>query len=98
MGINFIVVSPDVTEDVFPGEAPSETVRRLARRKATAGAQRHPDAIVLGADTIVGLDDTILGKPADAGEAARMLKQLRGTSHTVYSGVAVAAGQQVWDD
>ncbi len=74
----------------MPGEAPAAYVRRLAEAKATAVAQRHRDAMVLGADTTVVVDGDILGKPADAAEAAAMLGRLQGRAHEVLTGVAVA--------
>lgn len=84
------VVDPaDVDEAVRPGEAPVPYVRRLAEAKARAVAARHPGAVVLAADTTVVLDGAILGKPADAAEAAAMLGRLAGRAHRVATAVAV---------
>ncbi len=78
-----------VDESVRPGETPAEHVRRLAEAKAAAAAARYPDALVLGADTVVVRDGAILGKPRDAAEARSMLRSLAGRSHEVYTGVAI---------
>jgi MAF protein len=76
-----------------PDETPGEYVSRLALEKARSVAQRQPQAVVLGADTTVVIDGEVLEKPADAAEATRMLKALRGRPHTVVTGVAVVDGR-----
>ena len=93
-GLEFSFFSADIDEAPRAGEPPDELVWRLSRAKAALGVQRaaRPDAIVVGADTDVAIDGAILGKPTDAADATRMLKILRGRSHTVYSGVTVAQG------
>jgi septum formation protein len=73
-------------------------VRRLAIAKAVAVAARHPGALVLGADTTVAVDGDILGKPADAADAARMLRRLAGRAHSVHTGVALARDGEVRAD
>ena len=88
-GIAVDVDPIDVDERRLDGEAPAAAVERVARLKAEAGAARHPDRAVLGADTLVVLDDHIMGKPSDAADAARMLRQLSGRIHEVLTGVAV---------
>ena len=80
----------DVDERPNPGEAPAAYAERLAREKAAAGAVRHPADLVLGADTIVVIDDLILGKPGDDDDARRMLRVLSGRAHDVLTAVAVA--------
>ena len=85
LGVDFDVATSDVDETPLPGEKPVELVQRLAREKALAVAQRFPGQAVLGADTIVVLDDLVLGKPVDTAEATAMLRSLRGRSHTVLS-------------
>jgi len=103
-GYRFRVHPAHINEDVLPGEDPILYVTRLAREKAEAVfrelATASPDAektVVLGADTTVTLDNTILGKPADAADAARMLRLLSGRTHRVITGVALvtAAGVEV---
>jgi septum formation protein len=88
-GIAFDVVAADVDETALPGEAPEMHVRRLAEVKANAVAARYPDATILGADTVVVIDDRILGKPRDFDTAAGMLRALSGRSHEVLTGVSV---------
>jgi nucleoside triphosphate pyrophosphatase len=91
-GLEFKFMSADVDESPRRGESPKELVWRLSRAKAEIGARDYPNAIVVAADTDVSLDGAILGKPKDAADATRMLKQLRGRAHTVYSGITVAQG------
>lgn len=88
-GFPCTVVPADVDETPGAEETPREHVRRLARAKALAVARERPEATVLGADTVVVLDDEILGKPVDAADARRMLGRLGGRSHRVYTGVAL---------
>ncbi|MFD2369879.1 Maf family protein [Brevibacillus sp. GCM10020057] len=89
LGIPFRVQTSDVDETTAPGLSPHEVVEELAVRKARAVASLQQEGVVLGSDTIVVLDDQILGKPADEAEAFRMLTMLQGREHTVYSGVAL---------
>jgi septum formation protein len=89
-GYRFTVSHADLDETPHPGEAPAAYVQRLAEAKAAAVAGRHPDALVLGADTTVVVDGDILGKPVDAADAAAMLTRLQGRVHEVLTGVAVA--------
>lgn len=86
--------APDIDESPLPGEPAQHYVERLAREKAYAGWLKLPDderrdAVVLGADTCVVVDDRILGKPADADEAVAMLRQLSGREHTVMTAVCL---------
>lgn len=96
-GISFTVQPADIDETPRAGEAPREYAERLAREKALAVWQLRQWDVVLGADTIVVVDEVILGKPADAADAARMLRLLSGRTHRVITGVcvveAVASGQ-----
>lgn len=90
----FIVVNSDVDEREIPGENPDEFVMRLAKEKALKGGagvltNSLENAFVLGADTIVVDGTEILGKPQDQMDAARILKQLRGKTHKVLSGIAL---------
>lgn len=80
------------------GESCPDYARRIAEAKARAAAARHQGRLALGADTIVVLDDQVLGKPDDAAQAAAILARLSGRTHRVYTGVALAtadAGGQV---
>jgi MAF protein len=95
-GIDFRFLSVEVDESPQPGEPPDELVRRLSRAKAEISLRSDavPSATIVGADTDVSFDGTILGKPRDAADAARMLALLRGRAHTVYSGITVARGER----
>ncbi|MCL6562187.1 MAG: Maf family protein [Firmicutes bacterium] len=84
----FQVEVSEADESPRPGERPEAMVRRLAVLKAVLVARRHPQAVVLAADTTVALGERILGKPADPQEAKAMLSLLSGRRHQVYSGVA----------
>ena len=89
-GFRFEVDPVTVDERATDGESPREHVRRLAREKALAGAARHPDAIVLGADTVVVVSGAILGKPLDREDARQMLRRLSGRAHEVHTGIALS--------
>ena len=98
LGLEFGVIDLDLPEVRAAGEAPADYVRRVAREKAGAGLLRVvavPDALVLGADTEVILDDEVFGKPADADAAADMLHRLGGRTQQVVTAVAlVSAGRE----
>lgn len=90
LGVDFGILDVDVPEQRLPGEPPGDYVSRVAREKAGAGLLKvvgSPGAVVLGADTEVVLGDRVFGKPAEAGEAAQMLRALSGRTHTVISTV-----------
>ena len=89
LALAFTVIPADVDEQQRPGEAPLSYVRRLAQAKAAHIAQRFPEALVLGADTVVVLEQQVLGKPANVAQAQRMLTQLSGRQHTVITGLAL---------
>ena len=89
--IAFEIDPAHVPEEPKPGETPREYAMRLARDKARAVAERHPEAVVLGADTVVVVDGHLLEKPADAHDAERMLRLLAGRTHQVITGVCVVA-------
>ena len=86
-GFTFDVLVADVDEAVHPGEAPAAYVRRVAEAKGRAVASRAAGRRVLAADTTVVADGVILGKPADAADATRMLRALSGRAHQVLTGV-----------
>ena len=89
-GFTFDIVAAVVDEARHRGESPAAYVERLACEKARAGAAGRPEAVVIGADTAVVLEDEVLGKPVDADDAERMLRRLGGRTHDVLTGVAVA--------
>ena len=90
VGWEFIKDVPEIDETERAGEAPADYVRRLAAEKASAIAAKYPERLVLGADTTVVVNETILGKPADLDDAKRMLRMLSGVTHAVMTGVALA--------
>ncbi len=89
LGLKFTIRPAQVPETVQPEESAEAHVERLARDKATAVASAHPGAVVLGGDTVVTLDDEILGKPSGPEHAEAMLLRLSGRTHTVASGLAL---------
>jgi septum formation protein len=98
LGVQFDVLDVDVPEQREPGESPENYVSRVAREKAGAGLMQVAaveGAVVIGADTEVVLGDDVFGKPADADDAATMLRRLAGRSHRVLSALwCVSAGRE----
>ena len=90
------VTPPDIDETPRKGELPRPYCARLAREKAAVVPGAGPEDVVLCADTTVALGRRILGKPADAGEAAAFLTALGGRRHQVITAVAVRRGDRVW--
>lgn len=91
MGLtDFSVVTSDADETLQEGLSPSEQVERLSLVKAQSVASHvSADALIIAADTVVALNDTILGKPTDEEDAISMLSSLSGNRHQVYTGVTV---------
>lgn len=89
VGWDFIKDSADIDENELPSESPEAYVQRLALEKALEVSKRHSDAIVLGADTTVVIDEKIVGKPRDLEDARRMIRMLSGNWHEVLTGVAL---------
>ena len=88
-GIRFTIDPAHVPEQPTIGERPIDYAQRLARDKALAVFARHPDDAILGADTVVVMDEHLLEKPADADDAVRMLRLLSGRTHEVITGVCL---------
>lgn len=86
------VESADIDESQHAGEPPAEYAQRLSREKALAVAERHADAVVIAADTIVVHQGVVLGKPRDEAEAKTMLRALAGQRHLVLTAVTVHNG------
>jgi septum formation protein len=95
LGVAHVVRAPHIDEAVLPGEAPADYVLRMARTKALSVAGQGGGVAVLAADTIVVIDELILGKPADAAAGLAMLERLSGRTHEVLTAVALAAAQQL---
>ncbi|MFB2638730.1 nucleoside triphosphate pyrophosphatase [Shewanella bicestrii] len=93
----FTQVAPDIDETPRAGELPRDYVQRLAAEKAQAGlalCSGMSQPAVLGSDTIVVLENEILGKPVDEADAKRVLRALSGKAHTVMTAVALAMADQ----
>ena len=99
-GIPFEVQPADVDESPMAGEPAQKCAERLAREKALKVWRNRPQEIVLGADTVVVVDDVILGKPTDVEDAVRMLRLLSGRQHQVITGVCLvrSAGRGTQQD
>ena len=95
LGIPFTIDVADIDESRVGNESPETHVRRLAETKARTVAARHPQDVILAADTIVVHQGRILGKPQDAAEARQMLGSLRTAPHQVITAVAVARAGDV---
>ena len=94
-GFTFEVAPPDVDESARPAEPPRDYVARVARTKAEHVARgRQGGALVLGADTVVVAGGRAMGKPADAAEAAAMLRALSGAVHEVHTGVCLCGSAE----
>jgi septum formation protein len=89
LGVPFEIVTAEVTEHEEATTDPRTMVAHNAALKAEWVAARHPEAVVLGADTTVYLDGHALNKPANAAEARVMLRRLSGRTHTVFTGLAL---------
>ena len=99
IGCKFRVVVSDADELSGDGIPPERLAVENARRKAEdVSAKAGGNAPVLGADTVVAVDEKILGKPKDAADAARMLRLLSGRQHFVYTGIALAYRGEVYID
>ena len=88
-GVEYISIPAEVDETPPSNILPAELPGFLSSLKADAVSAKHPEDIVIGADTIVVIDDNVLGKPKDKDDAVRMLKSLSGRTHTVYTGVTI---------
>lgn len=89
IGCRFDVVPSQVDEDTEPGLSPGEVVATLAARKAADVAAGYPDRVTIGADTVVAVDGTVLGKPRDRTDAAAILRALSGRTHAVLTAVTL---------
>jgi len=93
---NYRILVPDVDEHTDVPSQPAPLVEILSRRKAEAvRGDVGDEALIIAADTVVALEDTVLGKPADKADAARMLSTLSARKHQVYTGFTVLRGSQV---
>ena len=87
--LNFDIQKSDIEEVILENESPEDMVVRLAYEKAFDVAKRNTDRLVIGADTIVALDNEVLGKPTDQNEAYQMIKRLSNKTHKVITGISL---------
>ncbi len=87
--IPFTCISPDVNEDVLPGERPEQTALRLAQAKARKIALDHPEALIIGCDQVATLDGLQLGKPLNHDNATNQLRLMRGREVTFHSALCL---------
>ena len=89
-------IIPAIGEEVMDARlSPEELVKKLSHDKAAEVAAQNRDALVIGADTVVSLEGTVLGKPEDEAAAIKMLKMLSGKTHKVFTGVTICCGDKV---
>ena len=98
VGLNFDVIISGYEEDNGINLPPKQLVEQLSLGKARWVAERHPDSIVIAADTLVFLDDAPLGKPRDQTELKDMIGRLSGRAHSVCSGFTIIEGDHVLSD
>ena len=87
MGYTFEICSPDVDEHAEGN--PKDVVVTLAQRKANAASEHYKKGVIIASDTLVSLDGVALGKPVDESDARRMLRELSGREHEVFTGVCL---------
>ena len=87
--IKFDIISSSIEELILGGESPCQMVMRLAFEKGIDIASKHKSDLVISADTIVVLDNNILGKPKDEEEARQMISNLSGRTHQVITGISL---------
>jgi len=98
VGVSFTVHPTNVPEQSLVGESADDCAKRLAREKARVAFQTQRKNFILGADTVVVVDGKIFGKPRDAADAARMLRELSGRTHQVKTGVCLIGPSRTEDE
>ncbi|MGZ8382824.1 MAG: Maf family protein [Nitrospira sp.] len=89
LGLPFEVMAPPFVEQVVPHLPAGRQAAEFARGKAQSSAPQYPDALILGSDTLIGLDEEVLGKPRNLTDAAAMLTRMAGRTHTIFTAVAL---------
>lgn len=97
-GVTFECIPMDIDESLSEGDSLEEKIMILSEKKASACLNAYPDAVVIGSDTIVTLDERILGKPKDREEAKEMLRGLSGRTHRVITGVSILSNVRRYTD
>jgi len=96
LGLEFTVLTTDIQETMVLGERPEDFVKRMAEEKAVSAMNRQPESWVVSADTVVFLEDLVLGKPKNEEEAVKMLMRLSGRRHYVQTGFCIGCkGEKV---
>ena len=95
---DFLIAVEDIDEESSYGLSPVEAVKDIAKRKGEAVYKDHPNDLVISADTIVVLDDKIIGKPIDEDDAYKILKELSDRTHYVYTGFAIHYNDKILVD
>ncbi len=98
VGVSFTVHPTNIPEQSLVGESADDCAKRLAREKARVAFQTQRKNFILGADTVVVVDGKIFGKPRDAADAARMLRELSGRTHQVKTGVCLIGPSRTEDE
>jgi septum formation protein len=93
-GLEFSVIPSGINEESVPTDSPESYARILAEYKAKDVSKAHPDSWVIGADTIVFIDDTILGKPGSPDDARKMLRRLSAKTHQVITGYCICCKER----
>ena len=93
-GLNFSVIPSDVDEQKVAMSDPEDYVKKLAESKAIDISEKHPDSWIIGADTIVVIEQQILGKPESPDAARDMLRRLSGKTHQVFTGYCICCKQK----
>ena len=89
MNLKFDIIKSEIDETTMDNESPCDLVKRLSYEKAYDVATKNTESIVIGADTVVVLDNNVLGKPRNKEEAFNMLKQMSGKEHEVITGISI---------
>ena len=97
-GIEFECMPMNIDESLNEGDTLEEKIRILSQRKASACLAAYPDAVVIGSDTIVTVDEKILGKPKNREEAKEMLRELSGRTHRVITGLCIISSARTYTD
>ena len=97
-GVHFVTEPADINEQIDPAKELTEEIKRLSYLKAKTVLDHHPDAIVIGSDTIVAVNGEPLGKPHDRNDAHRMLRELSGHTHQVITGLCILSAEKCCTD
>lgn len=95
--IPFLCDPADIDETLLENISLEDAIKELSLRKARAVLKRHEDCVVIGSDTIVTLNNEVLGKPKDDADAFRMLKMMQANTHVVITGLAIISSKRVFN-